>query len=215
DHLPPRVSALRLEALTHPSLPNKGPGRHTSGNFQVAEITLHKLSTTNNAVETPLTISRSWDDYHWEGGEIEHAVRKSPGNFWHVWGRLGQNHWGILQLREPVEFASGDRLVVRIKHTTREKGINLGRFALAVTDRSDPRDRAELSLLARSGADSWARLAAAVSLAGDPSRAAAYYGKAWDRAWDGKVKSEIARTLSEDEPGLAALVALRPDKRMD
>src|SRR5262249_59523002 len=91
----------------------------------------------------------------------------------------------------------------------------LGRFRLSVSEDSSTFAREEARLAVAKLTDPWTRLAAAVSLAGDPSRAAGYFGKAWDRAGDGKVKSEIVRTLSEDESGLAALEALGPPQRGD
>jgi tetratricopeptide (TPR) repeat protein len=134
--LPPSVAAVRLEVLADPALPNKGPGRHPTGNFQLAEITFYRLPAGAAAPATPLPIARGATDYAYEAELLERAFDDDPLTRWHVWGRIGQDHWAIFQLRKAVSFGAGDRLVVRLEHCRLQPLTNLGRFRLSVS--ADP-----------------------------------------------------------------------------
>ncbi len=134
DQLPSSIASLRLEVLADPNLPGGGPGRHESGNFQLAEITLHTTQAAADSQEAPVAIANATDSYHWTGEPIAHAIDNNPDTIWHVWGRLGENHAAIFQLKEPFAAGSNARLVVRLQHSSREPGINLGRFRLLATE---------------------------------------------------------------------------------
>jgi tetratricopeptide (TPR) repeat protein len=131
--LPSSVAAVRLEVLADPSLPNKGPGRHPTGNFQIAEISFYRVAGGADAPVTPLPISRGVADYWYEGEIVERAFDDDPRTRWHVWGRIGMDHWTLFHLRNPASFGAGDRLVVRVEHCSREPLTNLGRFRLSVS----------------------------------------------------------------------------------
>jgi hypothetical protein len=131
--LPPSVSVLRLEVLTHPSLPGKGPGRHESGNFHLGEIALYKMTSGADARAAALPIARGVADYAYEGELVERTFDDDPMTRWHVWGRTGQDHWALFQLEKPVVFGPGDRLVVRLEHSPRGSLTSLGRFRLSVS----------------------------------------------------------------------------------
>jgi serine/threonine protein kinase/tetratricopeptide (TPR) repeat protein len=131
EGLPASVAALRLEVLAHPSLPNKGPGRHPSGNFHLGEITLYKTTAGADSGATGLPIAQAVADHAWPGMLIERAFDDDPLTPWHVWGQLGRNHWALFQLRQAVSFNEGDRLVVRLEFTPQEPSANLGCFRLS------------------------------------------------------------------------------------
>ncbi len=134
DKLPSSITSLRLDALADSRLPGGGPGRHESGNFQLAEISFHTMQDGDDDQEAPVAIANATDSYHWTGEPIVHAIDNNPDTIWHVWGQIGKNHVAIFQLKEPFVAGSDDRLVVRLQHSSREPGINLGRFRLVATD---------------------------------------------------------------------------------
>ena len=131
---PTPLAAIRLEVLADPSLPGNGPGRHPSGNFQLAEISVHTVKAGGDLAESPVTITAATDSYHWTGEVIEHVLDNDPNTIWHVWGRLGQNHSATFQFERPIISDPDDQLVIRLTHSSREPGINLGRFRLSATD---------------------------------------------------------------------------------
>ncbi len=128
--LPASVWALRLELLADPSLPSKGPGRHASGNFQLAEIDLCRRAA---GAESPIPITRGTASYSWTGERIEHAFDSDPETIWHVWSRTGKDHWALFQFQEPVRFGAGDQLIVRLEQAARVPGTNIGRFRMSVS----------------------------------------------------------------------------------
>ncbi len=131
DQLPSSVAAIRLEVLADPSLPENGPGRHVTGNFQLSEFTAH-LHSGADSIETTIAIGSAADSYHWTGEPIMHVLDNDLYTIWHVWGQIGQDHSAVFQFRNPIKPETNDRLVLRLKHSSREDGINLGRFRLSV-----------------------------------------------------------------------------------
>jgi WD40 repeat protein/serine/threonine protein kinase len=134
DHLPSSVAALRLEVLADPSLPRNGPGRHESGNFQLAEFTVHRTTTAENSPEVPLAIASAADSYHWTGEPVQHVLDNNAFTVWHVWGQLGKDHAAVFELKSTIAVGPEDRLILRLTHSSRERGISLGRFRLSVTE---------------------------------------------------------------------------------
>ena len=51
-----RIATVRLEALPDPSLPQKGPGRHSSGNFQLAAFRIYSPANDGPDGLTPLPL---------------------------------------------------------------------------------------------------------------------------------------------------------------
>ncbi len=198
--LPPSVSVLRLEALTHPSLPGKGPGRHESGNFQVGEIALYKIASAADAGATPLPIARAAADYAWEGEVIERAFDDDLRTRWHVWGRTGQDHWALFQLTEPAAFGPGDRLVVRIESSPRQGGTNLGRFRLSVSPDPGALDAEPLrTALRQAGLRGPAALGAGWFLRGDFGRAVGPLSRAVEERADAGATELLLLALSRQE----------------
>src|SRR5262249_3502973 len=130
--LPASVGQLRLEVLTHNSLPGGGgPGRHRTGNFHLNEIRLLRKADGQQS-EAPLAIVRGQASHGFTDNPVDGSFDNDPRTCWHVWGKLGQDHWARYTLREEARFGKGDRLVVHLQHcNSPEEGTNLGRFRLS------------------------------------------------------------------------------------
>jgi tetratricopeptide (TPR) repeat protein len=128
---PTRVTAVKLEVLTDPSLPNNGPGRHETGNFQLAEISIEAISQDSDRRST-LAIDRAWASYSWKERPVRNTIDGDGGTVWHVWGALGQPHVAVFTLKEPFEAANSATLIVKLRHGG-ELGPGIGRFRLSVT----------------------------------------------------------------------------------
>ena len=130
----PRVAALRLEVLPDPSLPNGGPGRHPSGNFQLAAIRL-RLSSDGGEAGEWLPFRDAWASYSWpaEVVDVLGTIRPDLSKVWHVWGRFGKRHTALFLPKTPAVVQPNQRLVIELEHF-RELPVNLGRFRLSVSD---------------------------------------------------------------------------------
>jgi serine/threonine protein kinase/tetratricopeptide (TPR) repeat protein len=132
--LPPTVSALRLEALPDPRLPDKGPGRDGGGIFLLGEVVLYHAAGGADAPVTAVPIDRGVADAADVAAPIEQAFDADPATGWRPGGGPGRPHWAIFRLREPLRCARGDRLLVRLEHAVRRGPANLGSFRLTVSE---------------------------------------------------------------------------------
>ncbi len=134
---PGEVTALRLEALTHDSLPHRGPGRHANANFVLSEIEVF-TSAAEGSLE-PVRLAEASADYSQSGYEIAKAIdgTTAGNNGWAVDGptrREDRVAWFLL--RRPLRQA-GD-LHVRLRHEAGFATHGIGRFRISVGSRKTP-----------------------------------------------------------------------------
>ncbi len=134
-----RITAVRLEVLTHPSLPKGGPGRAGNGNFVLNEFEL----------DTGPAQSLSWlhasADHSQKDYDITAAVDGNIATGWAInvtSGRMNVNRTANFILRDPVDIERGKRLVLRLRFGAKPPKYNIGRFRLAVTNA--PRTKLDL-----------------------------------------------------------------------
>ncbi len=117
------LSALRLEALLHPSLPHNGPGRHAkNGSFRARPvITVAPRSNSHSFAE--LKLNEALADYS------EPWIPISTSH-WHGSGGGSKPHVAFFVCHKPVVSPSGFR--IRIRHTKTYNPAQLGRFRWSV-----------------------------------------------------------------------------------
>ncbi len=154
------IRAVRLEALPDDSLPARGPGRHASGNFQLQAFRLLAPLDDNDSQLVTVPLSGAWTSYQYpitSDVDIAGTIDSRKPAIWHVYGRLGERHFAVYTLKQPLRLPQGRKLTVVLKHKDKFNGINLGRFRLSVTSHRS----AIKSLAQKNLADPWVRLAAA------------------------------------------------------
>lgn len=138
------VRALRLEALAHDSLPQKGPGRAGNGNFVVShlQIQIARLSTDagsdNTQAEQPASLiaARATHQQNTDSLSVAASLDADPASGWAVdAGGVGKDQAAVFDLETPVEFQQGTRWTIRITMNHPNPHHSLGRFRLSVTDR--------------------------------------------------------------------------------
>jgi hypothetical protein len=131
------VTALRLEVLPHPSLPDGGPGRaplFSVGDFLLSEIT---VAAIDGATSRPLPLSRATEDYAEPGHPARLTLDGATDTGWTIKGGVGRPHAAVYEFREPVPKSAGTRLRV----TLTQLGIHqttIGRFRIATTTDKGP-----------------------------------------------------------------------------
>ena len=98
------LSALRLEAMLHDSLPNRGPGRSTTGNFRT-DIQLAYAPLDDIANRSPLKLGVGFTDYQLSDSFVEQGR-------WHILGSGGRPHVAVFSVEEPVHSDRGFRIWV-------------------------------------------------------------------------------------------------------
>ena len=136
-----RVAAIRLEVLPDPSLPNRGPGRHPSGNFQLAEIRLLNSSSAGESGGDSAiakggehhVFKDAWASFQYPAHDVNvlGTIRQDDPRVWHVWSQFGQPNHAVFVPAEPVSVKPGQPLRIQLRHHNLPE-LNIGRFRLSV-----------------------------------------------------------------------------------
>lgn len=154
-------SAVRLEGITHKSLPKGGVGRSDNSNVVLTDFSLEIATavTTNTEADveveeteadveteeteadveteeawTPIPIVHAWADHEQAGGDfvVANAIDDKPETGWAL-DRRQANRQAIFLVATPFG-REGGTLKMRLKHEYDLRHKQFGRFRLAVTD---------------------------------------------------------------------------------
>lgn len=124
-----RISAVRLETLTHPSLPRGGPGRAGNGNFVLNELEFR----TGSDVAQWLHASA---DHSQKNYDVADAIDGDVTTGWAInvsSGNMNVNRTARF-VCQPVPAASEATHEIVMTFDANPAGYNIGRFRIAVTD---------------------------------------------------------------------------------
>jgi eukaryotic-like serine/threonine-protein kinase len=162
------IQSIRLEALTHSSLPGQGPGRGVKGGAP-GWFELNRFDWTAKGPDSAdggrsLSFRAVCADYSWgEDGDI-----RLPGHWNITWGS-GKDRASVWRLTDPIPLKAGSelRLQMGFNPLLDWSDQNLGRFRLSVS--SDPAAfaRSQKRFTAMKLTDPWAKLAAVYHVIGN------------------------------------------------
>ncbi|MEO1529715.1 MAG: protein kinase, partial [Planctomycetota bacterium] len=144
------LTALRLEALTHESLPNNGPGRSNPGESYkdaIGIFSLQGIEVWYAPRARPQDRRRLWlqsavADYSYNYSTVHSLTTES----WMVGRGSGKDHEAVFESRDSPTDASG--FLIFISHADRAPGLwggeNIGRFRWSVPGKVDGREQANL-----------------------------------------------------------------------
>ncbi|WP_437203093.1 DUF1549 domain-containing protein [Planctomicrobium sp. SH664] len=135
-----RVTGLKLDVLTDPSLPMGGPGRSENGQFVLTEIALYRISGEGaEPVNVPLTNAQA--SYSGKNFPVSAAIDQSFSDElrgWSLWKKAGESHYATFDLVEPLMLKKGEKLQVVLAHNYKERAHNLGKFRVSFTSDDAP-----------------------------------------------------------------------------
>jgi hypothetical protein len=133
------ITALRLEVLTDPSLPDGGPGRaplFQVGDFLLTEFQLSAASAEGRAPPRPVAFGRATEDYAAKGRSAALAIDGITDSGWSVLGAIGRPHSAVFELKD--DLGDGRRMILKVTmHQEFIHQMTIGRFRLSTT--TDPR----------------------------------------------------------------------------
>jgi hypothetical protein len=133
------ITAVRLELLTDPSLPQKGPGRApTNGNFVLSEF---KLAVRKEGATGPgeaVAFAKAQATFSQDGYPVAAAIDDNPATGWAVAPRQGQPQTALFGSKAPFGSAEGSTLTFTLVQAFPGKDHNLGKFRLSVTASKAP-----------------------------------------------------------------------------
>ena len=131
------ITAIRLEALTHPSLANKSLSK-ANGNFVLTGFEV-RVTTAGQTDPQPVKIARAQADYAQQGFPIENAIDDNPATGWAIEGHVkAENRTAVFVFDKPLAGGDGTTLIVVLKHESQYAGHNIGRFRLSLTSSATP-----------------------------------------------------------------------------
>ena len=129
------ATAIRLDALLHPSLPGMGPGRgdKVRNNFVLHEV---KVSVRRNGKREPLKLISARADYSQPNYLVDGLIDGDLKSGWAIAGQFSKPHWATLVLAKPLTLDKADTLVIQLVQNF-GRGRTLGRVKLS-TFSGDP-----------------------------------------------------------------------------
>ena len=127
-----KLTAIRLDALTHKSLPKKGPGLSGDGSFAMGDFKVTAKPLDPQSKEAPVVlklkpISAAFEE---AAQPLKNAVDDNPGTFWRANADGGKDNAAIFEIEGGLPgFAGGTQLTFELKLTD----AGLGRFRIAVS----------------------------------------------------------------------------------
>ncbi|WP_299464021.1 PSD1 and planctomycete cytochrome C domain-containing protein [uncultured Gimesia sp.] len=136
-NIPSGTTGLRLEVLTHESLPKLGPGWAGNGNFVLDEVSVEVSRQTkeNWSKFEPVGLAFATADHSQEKFPASHLIDGDLKTGWAInvkQGKMNVNRRAIIKLKAPLESAEPMKLRVTLTQT-RDSKYNVGRFRLSTT----------------------------------------------------------------------------------
>ncbi len=140
-----KMTAVRLEALTHKTLPGGGPGRHSNSNFVLSEFELTAISIKKPSQSQAVKFASAIADYSQAGYEVSRAIDGTTANSngWAVDGPTRKEPaTAIFITALPFGYEGGTLLRFRLRHEADFAAHGMGRPRLSVT--ADPASSLQL-----------------------------------------------------------------------
>lgn len=132
----PKVTGLRLDVITSPSLPQSGPGRQDNGNLTLSEIEVEVIGT-ETAPPQKVKWAGAVADFDQQGWTSAMAIDGNPSTGWGIHPAVGKSHHAVFELAEPLVPETGEKLRISLKQLSGRSHL-IGRFSLAATGASVP-----------------------------------------------------------------------------
>jgi hypothetical protein len=142
-----RIAAIRIEALTHPSMVKGGPGRASNGNFALSDLHV-EMSAFTLKPEKPfgeppfptanLKFRNPRATFEQKGLPVKAVIDADKKSSWAIDPQIGKDHAASFDLDEPItRFFDGTRLTFTLRFNNND-GHNIGRLRLSVSAAAAP-----------------------------------------------------------------------------
>lgn len=131
------VTALRLDAFTDKSLPQKGPGLNGDGSFQLAELKVTAKPLDPAAKDAPIELKLKpvFAAFEDKDQPLANAVDGKPNTAWVVKSTAKKDNAAVFELEAPLAgFASGTVLSFELKF----RDLGIGRLRVALSTEPAP-----------------------------------------------------------------------------
>lgn len=128
-----KLTGVRLEVLSDPSLPAKGPGRAENGNIVLNEFRISSRPLNkSDAKPRPVKLVNAVATFSQATFEVQKAIDNNPGTGWALAPEFGKDHAALFPFEKPLGNPQGVHLTFAV---VQRFGGNhtIGKFRLSVT----------------------------------------------------------------------------------
>ncbi|MFT5523154.1 MAG: hypothetical protein ACI9HK_001098 [Pirellulaceae bacterium] len=127
------ITALRMEALPHESLPKNGPGRDPNGEFVLNALEI-EIQPGSGGYPSGVSWVNPVATYSKPGWDISNVLKRFvAGNVgWHIGPQSGKRHVAIFEAGEPFGFEDGTAITIRLRQWADQLRA-MGRVRFSVT----------------------------------------------------------------------------------
>jgi hypothetical protein len=125
-----RVTAVQVEVMTDPSLPENGPGRAVNGNLHVCDVGV-RIGGKDIPIESAVA------DFSQAGWEIGKAIDANKDSAWGIHPEEGKAHRAVFIFLEPVILEKADPIEVTLEQTHGRQHV-IGRLRVSVSSSQSP-----------------------------------------------------------------------------
>src|SRR5207237_347433 len=104
------IRAIKLEALTDPSLPGKGPGRGDATRPNFVLNTFAATATPPGGKPAPLKFAGAKAGFAQAKFDPAGAIDSDPKTAWAINPQFGKPHWAVFDLTSPIGSDAGTLL---------------------------------------------------------------------------------------------------------
>ena len=131
------ISAIRIEALTDPSLVKGGPGRGSNGNFALTDLHVTAAPKSDPTKQVAVKLIKPRATFEQKGLPVSAAIDGHPVKTgWAVDPQFGKNHAAAFQFEKPVGFAGGTVLRIKLQFFL-NVGHGMGRPRISIASSTD------------------------------------------------------------------------------
>ena len=138
------ITAVRLEALTDPRLPQNGPGRSDNGNFALTRFAMAHAAKANPEQAVPVELHRPRASAEQSGWGAEGLLDERADTGWAINGYAGRPAAVTFETRTVVPGGDDTLLTFTLEHASQFPKHGIGRFRLWATNALDPHDAPEV-----------------------------------------------------------------------
>jgi mono/diheme cytochrome c family protein len=139
------ITALRIEALAHASLPKNGPGRAANGNFALSDLRVTATPVTPPAakpldvpqVPVELRLVHPKATFEQPGLPVAATIDGDRKSAWAVDPQFGKDHAAVFELDAPAGFETGTVLTFSLRFEN-NTGHQIGRPRIAISTATGP-----------------------------------------------------------------------------
>ncbi|HEV3003225.1 MAG TPA: DUF1553 domain-containing protein, partial [Pirellulales bacterium] len=131
------ITAIRLEVLTDPGLPQQGPGRQDNGNLHLSEFEVLAAPRNDPAAAARIALENPSADFDQDGWTVAMAIDGKLESAWGIYPQVGKPHQAVFEFKEPIGHDGGTTFTFTLEQK-HGGGHLIGRPRLSISNSPKP-----------------------------------------------------------------------------